>query len=139
MKIKCLNEDARAPTRGSEHSAGYDLYSSEQLVIAPNDQQLISTGISMEIPIGHFGKIFDRSGFTLTNHTRVAAGVIDADYRGEVKILIQNLGKNPITIEKHSRIAQMVIMPCYSEPIEIVEQLNESERGAAGFGSTGTN
>lgn len=137
MKVKLLTEDAIAPTRGTEYSAGYDFYANEQCIIEAGDQKLISTGVSIEIPTGYYGKIFDRSGFTLNYHTRIAAGVIDSDYRGEVKILIQNLGKNPLNIAKDSRIAQMIIMPCLCEDIEVVDILGETVRDAGGFGSTG--
>lgn len=90
MRIKKLNPQAYIPTKGSEHAAGYDLYSIDALTVPKQGKALVSTGISMQIPIGNYGRIAPRSGLAAKNHIDVGAGVIDADYRGEVKVLLFN-------------------------------------------------
>ena len=126
IKIKKLNKDAKIPTRGSEYAAGYDLYSCDRYEIAPHETVKVGTGLSFELPENTFGAIFARSGLATKRGLRPAncTGVCDCDYRGE-------------TIDKHERIAQLVLMPYI--PMEFIEsdELSETERGTGGFGSTG--
>ena len=92
LRVKKLNEKAFIPVKGSEHAAGYDLFSIDTVVIPAHDKKLISTGIAMSIPIGNYGRVAPRSGLAAKNFIDVGAGVIDADYRGEVKVLLFNFG-----------------------------------------------
>ena len=138
MKIKLTDFNAQIPTKGSEHSAGYDLYSCCNALIYPQERMLIKTGIVLEIPEGHYGRIAPRSGLALKNGIDVMAGVIDSDYRGEVGVILYNTDKNiPFHVKIGDRIAQLIIEKYYTFDIQKVETLNLSERGSNGFGSTG--
>jgi dUTP pyrophosphatase len=138
MKIKLTDFNAQIPTKGSEHSAGYDLYSCYNALIYPQERMLIKTGIVLEIPEGHYGRIAPRSGLALKNGIDVMAGVIDSDYRGEVGVILYNTDKNiPFHVKIGDRIAQLIIEKYYTFDIQKVETLNLSERGSNGFGSTG--
>ena len=135
INIKKLDADAVLPTRGSSQAAGYDLYakSSEDTVIPPHKTVMVGTGLAMEIPEGYFGAIFARSGLASKQGLRPAncVGVVDSDYRGEFDTDEERV------IAGKERIAQMVVMPYLSVEFEEVEELNETERGEGGFGSTG--
>ncbi len=135
LKIKLLNENATIPKRGSEGAAGYDLCSSEDIEVGPHSQALIPTGISIEMPDGVYGRIAPRSGLSL-KHTITSAGVIDPDYRGEIKIVFFNLSEYPINIKTENRIAQLILENYTIAPI-LVTDLSATERSDAGFGSTG--
>ena len=143
MKIKLLTNTATIPTRGSEYSAGYDLYADipSELLIFENENVLIGTGIAVEIPKGYFGALFARSGLATKQGLRPAncVGVIDSDYRGEVKVALFNDSTNSKTIKPHERIAQLVILPYANVELEVVDELTDTVRGDGGFGSTGTN
>ena len=139
IKIKKLNKDAKIPTRGSEYAAGYDLYSCYRYEIAPHGTVKVGTGLSFELPENTFGAIFARSGLATKKGLRPAncTGVCDCDYRGEYIVAIHNDTNEMQTIDKHERIAQLVLMPYI--PMEFIEsdELSETERGTGGFGSTG--
>lgn len=137
FRVKKLSENAVIPTRQTAYSAGYDLSASLATVIPSGDVRLVSTGISMAIPVGYFGKIYSRSSVVKNNGVTVEAGVIDADYRGEVKVMMYNLSQNDFIINEGDRIAQIVIMPIYTNNIVEVEELDYTIRGTGGFGSTG--
>ena len=141
MRIKQLHPDAHVPTKGSIWSAGYDLYSTEEETLFSKETKLIGTGWAIEIPDGYFGAIFARSGLAIKEGLRPAncVGVIDSDYRGEVKVGLHNDSKEIRKIEKGERIAQLVIMPCKFVSLEIVDELEDTTRGEGGFGSTGRN
>jgi len=132
-----LHKDARAITQPKDGDAGYDLYASKTTTIPTNSVGKIPTGISLEIPKGYFAKIFDRSGFYTNEQGATGAGVIDNGYRGEVVVCMYNGTNLPITINKGEKFAQMVLLPLNSFPAEEVDLLTDSERGDAGFGSTG--
>ncbi len=136
LKVLKLREDAKLPERKKEDDAGLDLYCIEDFEIEPNEIKAVSTGIAIEIPKGYFGLIKDRSGLSLKG-IHVLAGVIDSNYRGEVKVVLINLGKEKIKFEKYSRIAQLIIIPYLKVNVKEVEKLSESEREDKGFGSTG--
>ena len=147
MKIKCkkLRENAVLPTRGTVLAAGADLYAllpggAERVTIPPQGKHAFPTGIAVEIPEGYVGLVFARSGIACKRQLAPAncVGVIDADYRGELTVFLQNNGAEPQTVESGERIAQLVITPCLAIEIEETGTLTDTARGAAGFGSTGT-
>ena len=140
MRIKRLNENAKVPTKGSQHAAGYDLYSTETVSIRPHETALIGTGWAMEFPIGYFGAIFARSGLATKEGLRPAncVGVIDSDYRGEVKVALHNDTNTLKTVTAGDRIAQLIIMDYFFvSDFEEVNVLSDTSRGEGGFGSTG--
>ena len=136
VQIKLLNDKAVMPTRGTEHSAGFDLYAPERVDIPAGQSYLVGTGISMAIPNGWFGQINPRSSLASKKKIRVGARVIDADYRGEVFINLHNDGDTVYEIKKGDRIAQVVFMPFLGDVIQ-VDELDYTKRGNGGFGSTG--
>lgn len=137
MFVKRLSQDAFLPTRGSSESAGLDLYSPIDTVIEPGKRLLIPLDISISIPSSTYGHILPRSGLALKWGIHVGAGVIDSDYRGNVGVLLFNLGELPFVVKRGDRIAQMVIKPYEKVEVEEVEEIDDTERGKGGFGSTG--
>ncbi len=145
MKIKCkiLNEKAIIPTRGSEQSAGYDLYSAydKEMVIAPHETVKVGTGLSFELPNDTFGMIVARSGLATKKGLRPAnaVGICDSDYRGEYIVALHNDSNKIQIIAPHERIAQLIVMNYNPITFDIVDDLSDTVRGIGGFGSTGTN
>ena len=141
IKIRKLRENARIPTRGSAAAAGYDLYAclDESVTIAPHTTAMICTGLSVAVPEGYFGAVFARSGLAAKQSLRPAncVGVCDSDYRGEYIVALHNDGETERTIENGERIAQLVVIPYLSIEFDEVDELDETQRGAGGFGSTG--
>ena len=142
MRIKRLNDNAVIPTRGSEYSAGCDLYAcldTDQVEIRPHETKMIDTGWAMEIPEHYFGAIFARSGIASKQGLRPAncVGVIDSDYRGPVKVALHNDSNEVQIITQGERIAQLILMHYYSLNFTEVEELDDTDRGEGGFGSTG--
>lgn len=141
IKIKKLNDNAMLPTRGSEYAAGYDLYACimSPVIIAPHQTVKIGTGLAMELPSGYFGAIFARSGLATKQGLRPAncVGCCDSDYRGEYIVALHNDTDIPQTINPLERIAQLVVMPYLPIKFIEVDELNDTERGDGGFGSTG--
>ena len=140
MRIKRLSENAIVPTKGSQHAAGYDLYSTETVSIRPHETALIGTGWAMEFPIGYFGAIYARSGLATKEGLRPAncVGVIDSDYRGEVKVALHNDTNTLKTVTAGDRIAQLIIMDYFFvSDFEEVNVLSDTNRDTSGFGSTG--
>lgn len=143
LKIKKVQENAVIPKRATEGSAGLDLCAciDAPLTLNSGDTALIPTGLAIELPSSQYGAFaFARSGLSIKHGIGLlnAVGVIDSDYRGEIKVGVINQVKEPYTIEPGERIAQLVIMPVATLPVEEAQTLGESERGAGGFGSTGT-
>ncbi len=142
VKIKKLNSKAMLPTYGSEYSAGADLYAcmEETVTIQPGETVLIKTGLAMAIPEGYAGLIYARSGLATKKGLAPAnkVGVVDADYRGEVMVPLHNHFRVAVEVEHGERIAQMVITPFLTAEYMLAEELDETERGEGGFGSTGT-
>jgi dUTP pyrophosphatase len=138
VSIKCLAEDKYfLPVRANPTDAGADLMSTEVCEIYPGEQKLIDTGVAVKIPTGYAGFVFNRSsqgkkGITIPH----SVGVIDADYRGEIKVLLKNISDDPYKIQRGDRIAQLVIMPVLLP--EFTDIWNDTQRGTGGFGSTGT-
>lgn len=141
IKVKKLKPGATVPTMGSKFAAGADLYSAEDadVIIEPSETKFIGTGLAMEIPEGYVGLVYARSGLACKRGLAPAnkVGVVDSDYRGEIKVALHNHGKEAQTVEKGERIAQMVIAPYLSVNYEEADSLSETERGEGGFGSTG--
>ena len=142
VEIKKLDERAIIPTYGTEFSAGADIYAllDEPVTIVPGETKLIHTGLAMAIPEGLVGLNFARSGMATKRGLAPAnkVGVIDSDYRGEVMVALYNQGDVPQTVEHGDRIAQMVFVPYYTAEFTLCDVLDETVRGAGGFGSTGT-
>ena len=141
VRIKKLSDRAIIPTYGSAGSAGGDLYSAEEneVLIAPSQTVLIGTGLAVEIPDGYVGLVYARSGLATKSGLAPAnkVGVIDSDYRGEIKVALHNHSTEPKVIAKGERIAQMVIAPYLKVEYDEVEDLSDTVRGEGGFGSTG--
>lgn len=141
LQVYLRSDKATLPTRGSVLSAGWDLYSSEGGVIPAHGQGMISTDVSVIVPEGTYGRVAPRSGLAAKHGISTGAGVIDADYRGEVKVILFNHSDKEFKIEKGDRIAQLVLEKIVNAEIKeiTVEQLTNTDRGEGGFGSTGTN
>lgn len=141
VKYKKLNELAHEPTRGSAAAAGYDLYAAidEEIVIHPHQTEKIGTGLSFELPEYTFAAIFARSGLATKQGLRPAncVGICDSDYRGEYIVALHNDTEVDKFIYPGDRIAQMVLLPYLPMNLIEVDELNETERGEGGFGSTG--
>ncbi|KAL4967940.1 dUTPase-like protein [Aspergillus stella-maris] len=139
LQVKKLTPTARAPTRGSAFAAGYDIYASKEIIIPSKGKALVDTGLAIAVPEGTYGRVAPRSGLASKNFIDVGAGVIDADYRGEVKVLLFNFSETDFTVKEGDRVAQLVLERIFTPEVVVVEELAESVRGAGGFGSTGTN
>ena len=137
LQVKRLVKHARLPARGSELAAGYDLAASEAGVVAAGGKALVPTGLAIKCPPGTYGRIAPRSGLAVKNMIGVGAGVVDADYRGEVRVVLFNHGPEPFAYKEGDRVAQLVLERIYTPPVEEVDDLDATERGAGGFGSTG--
>lgn len=142
VNIKKLKDDAIIPTYGSEFAAGADLYAciSEPIIIQPGETAFIPTGLAMELPIGYAGLIYARSGLACKKGLAPAnkVGVIDSDYRGEVMVALHNHSNQMVEVAIGERIAQLVITPYIAAVFNTVDNLDETTRGAGGFGSTGS-
>lgn len=141
VNIKKLSQNAMIPTYGSEFSAGADLYAclDEEVEIRPGETFLVKTGIAMEIPKGYAGLIYARSGLATKRGLAPAnkVGVVDADYRGEIMVALHNHSNQIQSVAPGERVAQMVIAPFLTAQFMEVEELEDTERGEGGFGSTG--
>lgn len=125
------------PVYGSAGAAGADLRASEEVTLQPGDRAAVPTGLHLEIPSGHVGLVWPRSGLALKHGLDTLAGVIDSDYRGEVRVVLVNHGREPVTLAKGDRVAQLLVQRV--EHVEFVGgELGGSARGAGGFGSTGS-
>lgn len=139
LLIKKLSDKGRLPTRGSAFAAGYDIYAARETVIPARGKALVDTDISMAVPAGTYGRIAPRSGLASKHYIDTGAGVIDADYRGQVKVLLFNHADADFTVQEGDRVAQLVLERIYTPEVQEVQELEESVRGAGGFGSTGHN
>ncbi|MGN0050574.1 MAG: dUTP diphosphatase [Prevotella sp.] len=142
MEIKVINKGRQPlPEYATPLSAGLDLRANieESIVLRPMERQLIGTGLYIALPLGYEAQVRPRSGLALKHGITVlnTPGTIDADYRGEVKVLLINLSAEPFTINEGERIAQMVIARHEHAELTLVEELDETERGAGGYGHTG--
>lgn len=141
INVKKLNENAILPTKGSEFSAGSDLYAclDDVLEIEPHQTVLVPTGLAIELPVGTVGLIYARSGLASKRDLAPAnkVGVIDCDYRGELLVALHNHGNQTQTISPGERIAQLVVTPYFEVSYQQTDELSETKRDAGGFGSTG--
>ncbi len=135
------NPDLPLPERASEHAAGYDVRSAEEPVtLQPGEIRLVATGLVMELPEGVECQVRPRSGLALKHGITLpnSPGTIDPDYRGELRVIMQNLGPEPVTLARGERIAQLVFARFETPVVELAEELSSTTRGEGGFGSTGT-
>lgn len=141
IEIKKLREEASLPVYGTGFSAGADLFAclKEGVTLNPGESFLVPTGLAMKIPDGYVGLVYARSGLASKRGLAPAnmVGVIDSDYRGEIMVALRNYSNQPQRIEKNERIAQIVFTPYLTGSFQLVDSLDETKRGAGGFGSTG--
>ncbi|KAH9385794.1 dUTP pyrophosphatase [Nematocida major] len=137
FKVKLLTQDATCPKIATRSSAGYDLYAQCGGVIPPGKRQRVDLGVSVEIPEGYYGQVQSRSGVSFKHGIMTMAGVIDADYRGELSVLLYNSSDLPFTYEKGDRIAQIVLIRVFTDAPCIVSEISCTARSQGGFGSTG--
>ena len=138
MKVKRVSEYAQLPTRGSKDAAGLDLYCPFHIKVPADSQKKIPLGIAVEIPKGYMGLLVPRSSMSKTPlRCANSVGVIDADYRGEISIVYENISCSDYTIFRGDRIAQLIIVPIARVDVVEVDKLSETERGDGGYGSTG--
>ena len=142
VNIKNLTSESKLPTYGSASAAGADLYAclEKEVTIEPHTTYMVPTGLAMELPEGYAGLIYARSGLASKKGLAPAnkVGVIDSDYRGEVMVALHNHSEVAATVSPGERIAQLVITPYIMGVFNETEELNSTERGEGGFGSTGT-
>merc|ERR1711920_882892 len=137
LQVKKLNKNAKLPLLGSVNAAGYDLHSLGASTVPARGKALVPTGLAFAIPVGNYGRIAPRSGLAAKHSIDVGAGVIDADYRGEVKVLLFNHSDTDFAIKEGDRIAQMIIEKYTPTDLVEMQELEETTRGDGGFGSTG--
>jgi dUTP pyrophosphatase len=139
IKFKKIHEEAVIPKYAKLGDAGMDLHSIEETAILPGEHKLVKTGLQMQIPLGYEAQVRPRSGLALKNKITVlnTPGTVDSGYRGEIGVILMNHSQEIFKINKHDRIAQMVIAKHETPEIQEVEELDNSERGEGGFGSTG--
>ena len=141
INIKFLNDLAKMPTKGSEYAVGYDLYAATDYTIdiAPHSTVKIGTGVAIELPPYMMGIIFARSGLATKKGLRPAncVGVLDSSYRNEVIVPLYNDSDEVRIVKNGDRIAQLIILPVYDTNMEVVDELDETDRGLGGFGSSG--
>ncbi len=137
LKIKKIDSSAKLPQRAHSYDAGIDIFSLERTVVSPGKRVAIRTGISLEIPEGYVGLVWDKSGIAITEGLKTLGGVIDSAYRGELLIGMVNLGSTEYVFEKGHKVAQLLIQKIELMDITEVESLSGTTRGAKGFGSSG--
>jgi len=137
IKVMKLTEDATIPTKGSIWAGAYDLYSTEDVLLVPGMSEVIGTGIALEIDKGWLGLLSHRSSLAFKMDSVASLGLIDSDFRGEVKVKVFNLGMSGVHIKKGDRFAQITFVPHYTGDLLETDKLSETIRGAGGFGSTG--
>ncbi|MGE0127203.1 MAG: dUTP diphosphatase [Blastocatellales bacterium] len=137
IKTKRLHPKAKLPARGSNLAAGADLCCVEDFTLPPGERKSVPTGIAIEIPAGWYGRVAPRSGLATRHGIDTLAGVVDSDYRGELLVLLINLGAEPVSFKAGDRIAQLIVERAAACDYDWAEELSETERGGGGFGSTG--
>ncbi|MBN3296330.1 DUT protein, partial [Amia calva] len=139
LRFAKLSENATPPTKGSSKAAGYDLYSAYDYTIPAMDKAIVKTDIQIAVPSGCYGRVAPRSGLAAKHFIDVGAGVVDEDYRGNVGVVLFNFSKETFEVKKGDRVAQLICERISYPELEQHETLDETERGAGGFGSTGRN
>ena len=137
LQVVPITDTATIPTKGTPYSAGWDLYADENLAIRPLSRAMVATGICIALPEHTAGLIWPRSGLAYRHGIDVLAGVIDSDYTGPVNVVLQNHSDEWFTIKPGQRIAQLLIQPITQVNLMVVASLDDTQRGAGGFGSTG--
>jgi dUTP pyrophosphatase len=137
LRVKKLVENARIPSRGTPGAAGYDLASVVDAVIPPCGRAVVSTGLSIRVPKGTYGRIAPRSGLAVKYGIDVLAGVVDEDYTGDIRIVMFNTGKETYQVHVGDRVAQLVLEKIATPDVAVVVDFDDTERGSGGFGSTG--
>ena len=139
LSVQLLHPAARAPARTRAGDAGYDLRAVEPFTLAPGERALVPTGVAIALPPDHAGLVTPRSGLAIKHGISVVngPGLVDPNYRGELKVVLVNLGDEAFHGEAGDRIAQLLIVPFAAPPVAIVDALDDTERGASGFGSSG--
>jgi dUTP pyrophosphatase len=141
LAVKLLHPDARAPERSREGDAGYDLCSLEAFVLGPGERRLVPTGVAIALPPGLAGLVVPRSGLAARHGvtTLNAPGLVDPGYRGEVKVILHNAGREPYEAQVGDRVAQLLLVPFWAPALRVVDDLPAAvdDRGADGFGSSG--
>lgn len=137
LRITRLTDTAKIPTQASPYAAGWDLYADEDIVITAMNRAMVATGIAIALPQSTAGFIWTRSGLAYKHGMDVLAGVIDSDYRGGIGVVLQNHSGNPFVIQHGDRIAQLLIQPLVQVDMMVVTDLDSTDRGDGGFGSTG--
>jgi len=136
LKVKRIHPEAKLPVYGHPGDAGLDLFSVVDRDLAPGEVFAVPTGIQIAVPAGHAGLVWDKSGISLKGVHRLA-GVVDAGYRGEVQVVMINLGTAPFPVRKGMKIAQLLVQPVAAVEIVEADSLDDTSRGEGGFGSTG--
>lgn len=137
VQLQKLDVEAKLPSYAHQGDAGMDVYALQTVELNPGQRTIVPTGIAMAVPQGYVALVWDKSGRAVKNGITTMAGVIDAGYRGEVGIVIYNASNEVVTIDKHEKVAQILIQPVVSAELEEVDSLDETDRGEGGFGSTG--
>lgn len=137
MKIMLDSPDAILPTRAHAQDAGLDLYSREEQIILPGESVVFDTGVHVALPVGTFGQLFSKSGLHINYDITCAGGTLDEGYTGSIRVKLYNMGHRPYMVRKGQKIVQMVIMPCLQPGLEVVDRLEDTDRGEKGFGSSG--
>lgn len=137
IHVKQLHPAAQLPLRGSTWAAGADLHCVETFTLQPGERRAIPTGLALAIPPGFYGRVAPRSGWAAKHGIDTLAGVVDADYRGELLVLLINLGQEPFTAQAGERIAQLILEHAAPCAYTWAKELEDTDRGAGGFGSTG--
>jgi dUTP pyrophosphatase len=140
IPLKRLDPDLPIPAHAHPGDGGIDLYAREAAALEPGERGIVPTGVAVAIPEGFAGLVTPRSGLAARSGLGVvnSPGLVDSGYRGEIKVILVNLGSEEIQIERGDRVAQMVVVPVESQEFEVVDELPESSRGSGGFGSTGS-
>ena len=138
LQIQLLIPKGKAPTRSTSEAAGYDLYSSEDIKVPTRTRILVSTDIAIQVPLGTYRRIAPRSGLSVKNCIDIGAGVIDKDYRGQIKILLIIHSDNEFLVQQGDRITQLILEQIKTPDTKTVQSLQATEQGYKGFGSTGT-
>lgn len=138
LKVKILKNDVKIPVKQKEGDAGFDVFSLETVELKPMEKHIFGLGFAVEFPLGYVLMVNEKSGMAINNGIMTIANIIDSGYRGEIHAILFNLSDVTINITIGQKIAQLLLLNCYTgKKLEVVDALSKSERGEAGFGSTG--
>lgn len=137
LYVRLLSDKGKAPERATELAAGYDLFSSSDIVVPAHGKALVPTDISIAVPVGTYGRVAPRSGLAHKHFINVGAGVIDADYRGPLGVILINHSSVDFPVKIGDRIAQLILEVIRTPSVVVVDTLDDTQRGSGGFGSTG--